>query len=112
MAKKQEEKFILIYRCLLRSDAFKSVSCPARNLFFYMMDSMFDSHNGYSMDIKHVPFGPGDAEGFGMDKKTYYRALRKLIYAGIIREVSSGSHGKKAVYDLTAWKRTLFHEER
>ena len=109
---KKKEHFTQVYRCLWRADSFKFLSYPARTLFISMKDIMFDADNGYAMDEKKVPFGPRDAEGYGISKRTYYRALKELIDAGIIEEVKPGSHGKRAVYDLTTWKRTLFREER
>ena len=108
----KKEKFVIVYRCLWRSDSFKFLGYPSKVLFISMKESMFDEHNGYAMDEMRVPFGPQDAEGYGMNKRTYYRALKELIDIGIIAEVSSGSHGKKAVYDLTAWKKGVFEEER
>ena len=109
---KKKEKFTKVDRCLWRSDSFKFLSFHAKTLFISMKDSMFDADNGYVMNEKKVPFGPRCAEGYNIKRGTYYRALKELIDAGIIEEVAPGRYGKKGIYDLTTWKRTLFIKER
>ena len=103
MAKK--DSFILIYRKLLRGDKFRVIGYPAKFLFFLMKDSLFDDSNGHINTNEYfVKFGPLDAEACGMGKATYYRALRELLTARIIDEVTCGGHGKRAIYDLSAWE--------
>ncbi len=86
---------------LLRSDAWKDLSYPAQMLYVYMRASIFDQDNGYRNTVEGaVKFGPTDVVRYGMDKRTYYRALNDLLKHGIVEEVEAGFGGRKAIYNL------------
>lgn len=86
---------------LLRSNAWKGLSYSAGMLYLYMRASLFDQENGYRNTVEDaVKFGPSDAGRYGMDKKTYYRALAELLECGIVKRVENGRGGKKAVFNL------------
>jgi hypothetical protein len=103
--KKTKEPFVMIERVLLRGDLFSALSAHALCLYVYMKDTLFDEDDSYrNTTPRHVAFGPRDALAYGMANGTYYRALAQLINAGIIEELESGNHGRKGIYDLTAWR--------
>jgi len=44
---------------------------------------------------------------FGIPKSTHYKHIGVLVNRCIIEELAPGGHGKKAEYDLEAWKYKL-----
>ena len=105
MKPKTKEPFIMIERGLIRGDFFRACGYSSQCLYIYMKDSLFDEDSSYKNTTpRHITFGPRDALAYGMSKGTYYRALDNLVKNGIIEEIKTGAHGRKGVYDLTAWR--------
>lgn len=99
------EKFVKLPRDLLRSRQYRLMGASARDLYTWMLDSMFDESYGvYNKNPSCVRYGPSFARRVGMTKQRYYRSLEKLISRGVITETEPGSHGRLGVYDLTAWR--------
>jgi hypothetical protein len=99
-------KFAAIERSLLRGDKFSDIGYPALCLYVWMKDALFDDDNNCAYtSATRVAYGPQGALAYGMPKGTYYLALGRLLRRGVISEVEPGGHGRKPVYDLTAWRR-------
>lgn len=106
--KKEKQSFVKLERRLLESREYRLVSARARDLYTCMLNSLHNDNNGrINVTPRRVHFGPMDAQGFGIAKTSFYRLIDRLIYFGIIEELEPGGHGKKAVYDLEAWKYNL-----
>ena len=86
---------------LLRSAAWRGLGYSAGVLYLFMRASIKDENNGFKNPTEdEVKFGPSDALKYGMNKRTYYRALNDLIDRGIIERVENGFGGKKATFDM------------
>jgi len=108
MVKKKKEPFVKLDRRLLESRPYRLAGPLARDLYTSMMNSLFNGNNGVvNRTARHVSFGPSDSILFGTPKSTHYKYVDVLIHYGIIEELESGGHGKKAVYNLEAWKYNL-----
>jgi hypothetical protein len=105
---KKDNSFVQVPRDLLRSEAFQNVGYSGQVLFMYMKDSMFDPDTKYR-NVKDfsVMYGPACVMKYGMNKRTFYNALNKLICNGVVSCTHPGGHGKQAIYDLTAWRRVM-----
>jgi len=89
---------------LMSHDVWIDLSGSAVKLYLALRKSYKDSDNDFkNVDEACIAFGPADIPY--MSYRMYYQALRELLKVGLISEVSRGSHGKKAVYNLltTDW---------
>jgi len=94
------EPYVHVPYFLMESDVWWDLSGSAVKLYLAMRKSYKDISNGYrnSKSEAMISFGPSDIPYLHED--TYYRALDELLSVGLVREVSPGGHGIKAVYDL------------
>ena len=99
----KKEKFVKLPRDLIRSRQYRLVGPSARDLYVWMLDSMYDDGNINTSPAK-IRYGPKSAEQMGMSRATYYRSIDKLLHYGIAVEIESNGHGKDSIYDLTAWR--------
>jgi hypothetical protein len=104
----KKKPFVKLDRTLLEHRAYRLSGPLARDLYTCMVNSLFNENNGgINHSSRRVSFGPTDARLFGIAKSTYYKHIVKLIDYCIVEEIEAGGHGKRAVYDLTAWKYKL-----
>lgn len=96
-------KFVKLERDLIRSRQYRLMGSSARDLYTWMLDTMFEG-TPFNTSPRRVLFGPSDGVKRGMSRATYYRALDRMINYGVVVEVEVGGHGKRSMYDLTAWK--------
>ena len=98
-------KFVKLDRELIRSRQYRLMGSSARDLYTWMMDTLYDDSDGYAnTNAMRIRYGPRNAVKMGMSKTTYYRALERMLHYGVATEVETCGHGKGSVYDLTAWE--------
>jgi len=104
----KSKSFVKLDRKLMENWAFRSAGSFARDLYACMLNSLYNENNGsINKSSRRAAFGPSDAKVFGIAKTTFYRAVNRLIDLCIIEELEPGGHGRRAVYDLEAWKYKL-----
>lgn len=85
--------------CLVHSEAWKRLPPVAVVVYILMRSSAFNGGPTANNDPARIKFGPADVKGY-ISKPGYYNAVDALQEFGIIKEIKSGQHGRKAVYDL------------
>jgi len=86
--------FVDIPYSILGSPIFQGLTGSACVLYIHMK-----AEADVYQSVDHLEFSHADLAH--MPKATYYRSVKKLVEAGLIRVVESLGHGKKGVYDLT-----------
>lgn len=85
---------------LIKSNAYRRLPAIAQTVYTLMRATAFNGGPHINNDPRCTRFGPEDVQGY-ISKVGYYQAIKALQQAGIIRQVESGGHGRKAVFDLT-----------
>ena len=98
-----KEKFVKLPRDLIRSRQYRLMGSSARDLYVWMLDSLFDE-GSLNTSATRVRYGPKRAVKMGMSRSTYYRSMEKILHYCVAVEVEFNGHGQDSVYDLTAWR--------